>query len=70
MMKRMPTEDDCFGRGLIRPDGRTIHNAYLFEVKSPAESKQSWDLWKLLATTPGDQAFRPLADGGCKLVKS
>ena len=67
-MKAMPTEDDCFGAGTIRVDGRCIHPSYLYQVKSPAESKYPWDYYKLLATTPADQAFRPLADGKCSLV--
>jgi len=67
-MKSMPTDDDCFGPGSIRADGRAIHPAYLFEVKKPSESKGPWDLYKLLATTPADEAFRPLADGKCPLV--
>jgi branched-chain amino acid transport system substrate-binding protein len=67
-MKAMPTDDDCFGHGQIRADGRKIHPSYLFQAKSPAESKQPWDGLKLVATTPADQAFRPLAAGGCKLV--
>jgi branched-chain amino acid transport system substrate-binding protein len=67
-MKTMPTEDDCFGAGSIRVDGRCIHPSFLYEVKSPAESKYPWDYYKLLATTPADQAFRPLADGKCSLV--
>ena len=67
-MKTIPTEDDCFGAGSIRVDGRCIHPSYLFQVKTPAESKYPWDYYKLLATTPADQAFRPLADGKCKLV--
>jgi branched-chain amino acid transport system substrate-binding protein len=68
-MKAMPTEDDCFGRGSIRADGRKIHPSYLFEVKSPAESRGPWDYYKLLQTTPADQAFRPLAEGNCPLVR-
>ena len=58
-MKEMPTEDPLFGKGTIRPDGRKIHDMYLFEVKKPAESKGPWDHYKLLATISGDQAFRP-----------
>jgi len=64
-MKEMPTDDPLFGRGSIRADGRKIHPAYLFEVKTPAESKQPGDLYKLRATIPADEAFRPLKDGGC-----
>ena len=67
-MKATPTEDDCFGAGSIRVDGRKIHPCYLFEVKKPAESKGPWDYYKLLATTPAEEAFRPLKDGGCSLV--
>src|SRR5208283_3117310 len=67
-MKAMPTDDDCFGNGSIRVDGRKLHPSYLFKVKSPAESKQEWDAYKLVATTPADQAFRPLNEGGCPLV--
>lgn len=69
-MKRMPTEDDAFGRGSIREDGRGVFPAHLFQVKAPGESKGSWDLYKLVVTTPAEQALRPLADGGCKLVKA
>jgi branched-chain amino acid transport system substrate-binding protein len=68
-MKSMPTEDKLFGKGSIRADGRHIHPMYLFEVKSPAESKAPWDYYKLRATIPANEAFRPLADGGCPLAK-
>jgi branched-chain amino acid transport system substrate-binding protein len=68
-MKEMPTDDPLFGKGTIRIDGRKIHPAYLVEVKKPAESKYPWDYYKVRATIPADQAFRPLADGGCSLVK-
>lgn len=67
-MKAMPTDDDCFGAGTIRADGRCLHPVYLYEVKAPAESKYAWDYYKLLATTPADQGFRPLNAGGCPLV--
>jgi len=67
-MKAMPTEDDAFGAGTIRQDGRKLHPVYLFEVKKPSESKAPWDYYKLVATTPADQAFRPLAEGGCSFV--
>ena len=67
-MKAMPTDDTLFGKGSVRPDGRVLHPMYLFEVKSPAESKYAWDYYKLVQTTPPDQAFRPLAEGGCALV--
>jgi branched-chain amino acid transport system substrate-binding protein len=68
-MKAMPTEDKLFGKGSIRADGRKIHPMYLFEVKSPAESKGPWDYYKVRATIPADEAFRPLAEGGCPLAK-
>jgi branched-chain amino acid transport system substrate-binding protein len=68
-MKEMPTDDPLFGKGSIRIDGRKIHPAYLVEVKKPSESKYPWDYYKVRATIPADQAFRPLADGGCYLVK-
>jgi branched-chain amino acid transport system substrate-binding protein len=68
-MKEMPTDDPLFGKGSIRIDGRKIHPAYLVEVKKPSESKYPWDYYKVRATIPADQAFRPLAEGGCSLVK-
>jgi len=68
-MKEMPTDDPLFGKGTVRADGRKIHPAYLFEVKKPAESKGPWDYYKIRATIPADQAFRPLKDGECPLVK-
>jgi branched-chain amino acid transport system substrate-binding protein len=68
-MKEMPSEDPLFGKGKIRPDGRHVHDMYLFEVKKPEESKGPWDYYKTLATIPADQAFRPLDQGGCPLVK-
>jgi branched-chain amino acid transport system substrate-binding protein len=68
-MKELPTDDPLFGKGTIRIDGRKIHPAYLFEVKKPEESKGPWDYYKLVGTTPGDQAFRPLSESVCPLVK-
>jgi branched-chain amino acid transport system substrate-binding protein len=68
-MKSMPTDDPLFGKGSIRVDGRGIHPAYLVQVKTPAESKYPWDYFKVLTTIPADEAFRPLKDGGCYLVK-
>ncbi len=68
-MKAMPTDDPLFGKGSVRVDGRAIHPAYLVEVKKPAESKGPYDYYKIRATIPAEQAFRPLADGGCSLVK-
>jgi branched-chain amino acid transport system substrate-binding protein len=69
-MKELPTDDPLFGKGTIRADGRKIHPAYLFEVKSPAESKYPWDYYKLIATIPADEAFRPLSQSECPLVKT
>jgi branched-chain amino acid transport system substrate-binding protein len=68
-MKETPTDDPLFGKGTIRADGRKIHPAYLFEVKKPAESKGPWDYYKIRATIPADQAFRPMDQGDCPLVK-
>ena len=68
-MKAMPTDDDCFGPGRIREDGRKLHPAYLFEAKKPSESKGRWDGLKLIATTPADEAFRPSSEGSCALIK-
>ena len=68
-MKRLPTDDPLFGKGMIRADGRKIHPAYLVEVKKPSESKGPWDLLKVVATIPADQAFRPIDQGDCPLVK-
>ena len=67
-MKKMPTDDPLFGKGTVRADGRKVHPVYLFEVKSPAESKYPGDDYKLRATIPADEAFRPLKDGGCPLA--
>jgi branched-chain amino acid transport system substrate-binding protein len=69
-MKAMPVEDDCFGKSKIREDGRNLVASYLFEVKQPSESNGPWDYYKLVATTPGDEAFRPLAEGHCSFVKT
>src|SRR5438445_2655738 len=68
-MKAMPTDDPLFGKGTIRADGRKVHPAYLFEVKKPSESKGPWDYYKLRSTIPAEQAFRPLDQGDCPLVK-
>jgi len=68
-MKELPTDDPLFGKGVVRADGRKIHPAYLFEVKKPSESKYPWDYYKLVATIPADEAFRPLSQSECPLVK-
>jgi branched-chain amino acid transport system substrate-binding protein len=67
-MKDTPTDDPLFGKGYIRPDGRNIHPAYLFQVKKPEESKYPGDLYTLRATIPAEEAFRPLKDGKCPMV--
>jgi branched-chain amino acid transport system substrate-binding protein len=68
-MKALPTDDPLFGKGSIREDGRKIHPMYLFEVKKPSESNGPWDFYKLRATIPASEAFRPIDQGGCPLVK-
>ena len=68
-MKAMPTDDPLYGKGLIREDGRKVHPMYLLEVKTPAESKGDWDVFKVVGTIEADKAFRPLQAGGCPLVK-
>jgi branched-chain amino acid transport system substrate-binding protein len=68
-MKTIPTDDPLFGKGEIQPNGRTIHSAYLFEVKKPSESKGPWDFYKLVGTVPGDQAFTPLSESKCAMLK-
>ena len=69
-MRATPVNDFFAKNGKIRIDGRMVHDMYLFEVKKPEESKGEWDLYKLIATVPGDEAFRPLDKGGCPLVKA
>src|ERR1700761_3402152 len=68
-MKEIPTDDPLFGKGSIEPNGRTIHPAYLFEVKKPSESKGPWDYYKLVATIPANEAFTPLDKSTCPLLK-
>ena len=68
-MKELPTDDPLFGKGSIRADGRKIHPAYLVEVKKPDESKGAWDYYKVRATIPAEEAFRPLDKGECPLIK-
>ena len=69
-MKKIPTDDDVHGTGTIREDGRKLHPSYLFQVKKPSESKGAWDYYNLLGTTGADEAFRPMKDGNCPLVKA
>ena len=68
-MKATPIHDFFAKNGHIREDGRMVHDMYLFEVKKPDESKGDWDLYNLLATVPGDEAFRPMSEGGCPYIK-
>jgi len=68
-MKELPVNDMFSTNFKIRPDGRVVRDMYLLEVKSPAESKEPWDYYKVVATIPGDEAYRPMAEGGCPLVK-
>lgn len=68
-MKDLKTDDPLFGEGLIEANGRAIHPAYLFEVKKPSESTGPWDLYKLVGTTPADQAFLPLSKSTCAFLK-
>jgi len=67
-MKATTWDDPVFGKSSIRADGRKMHDMYLFEVKAPGESKGPWDYYKLLATIPGDEAFRPMDQGNCPMV--
>ena len=68
-MKAMPTDDDAFGQGRIRADGRKLHPSYLLQAKKPGENKGEWDLLNVVATTPADEAFRPESEGGCALPR-
>lgn len=68
-MKKFKGKDKLFGEMSIRQDGRVIHPIYLFEIKKPEESKYPYDYYKLISTIPAEQAFRPMAEGGCSLVK-
>jgi branched-chain amino acid transport system substrate-binding protein len=70
MMKRLPTDDDAYGIGSLREDGRKIHPSYLLQVKRPGESRYVGDVYTLAATVPAEQAFRPLGEGGCPLIRA
>ena len=67
-MQKTPVVDEFATNGTLRPDGRMVHDVYLVQIKKPAESKGPHDLAKLIATIPGEKAFRPMAEGGCPLV--
>ncbi len=68
-MKQMKINDMFAKNGVIRPDGRMVHDIFLFQVKTPQESKGPWDYYKLMKTVPGDQAFTTKAESACKLWK-
>jgi len=68
-MREIPVNDVMTKNGKLREDGRLIRDMYLFQVKSPEESKSKDDIYKLLATVPGDEAYRPLKDGKCPFIK-
>ncbi|PZW42119.1 amino acid/amide ABC transporter substrate-binding protein (HAAT family) [Humitalea rosea] len=68
-MKATPTDDALFGQGQVRADGRKIHEMHLFQVKAPGESKHPWDYYKLVRSLPAADAFRPMSEGGCPLVR-
>lgn len=68
-MHELPIKDEIVRNASLRPDGRMVHDTYLFKVKTPAESKSEWDLYKTLQVIPGDQAFRPLAESSCPAIK-
>jgi branched-chain amino acid transport system substrate-binding protein len=67
-MREMPINDFMTHDGKLRIDGRVLRDMYLYEVKTPAESKYPWDYLKLLQTIPAHEAFRPLDEGGCPLA--
>ena len=67
-MRDLPVQDMFANGGKVRPDGRMVHDMYLAQVKQPAQSKRRWDYYTIVRTIKGDEAFRPMADGGCPLV--
>jgi branched-chain amino acid transport system substrate-binding protein len=69
-MKKTPVNDFFARNGRIRDDGRMVHDMYVFQVKTPAESTGPWDYYKLIATAPGDEAFQPLSASRCPLIKN
>ena len=68
-MREIPVNDFYAKNGRVREDGRIVHDIYFMQAKTPEESNGPWDYYKILSTIPGDQAFRPLDEGGCPLVK-
>ncbi len=69
-MKAVPVDDPLFGKGTVRPDGKFVHTMYVWQTKTPAESKAPWDFFKLVGTIPPDRAFKSMAEGGCPLIKT
>lgn len=69
-MKKIPIDDFYTHGGMVREDGRVLRDMYVMQVKSPAESKYAFDFYKLLSVIPGNEAFRPLSEGGCPYVKN
>ena len=68
-IREMPVNDFFAQNGVVRRDGRMVHDMYLAQVKTPVESKEPWDQFKILATVPGEKAFRPISEGGCPLAR-
>jgi branched-chain amino acid transport system substrate-binding protein len=68
-MREMPVNDFFAQNGHIREDGLMVHDLYLAQVKSPAQSKDGWDVYKILAAIPGDEASRPLSESVCPMLK-
>jgi branched-chain amino acid transport system substrate-binding protein len=68
-MRRAPIQDPLFGETVIRADGRAVHRMLLLETKRPEESRGAWDYYRIVQIIPGDEAFRPLADGGCPMIR-
>jgi branched-chain amino acid transport system substrate-binding protein len=68
-MRATPVNDIFAAGGYIREDGRMVHDMYFVQIKAPAESKDPWDLVKIIKTVPGDEAFRPLSESECPLLK-
>jgi len=69
VMRELPIDDTLFGKGNVRVDGRAVHDMHFFQVKKPSESKAEWDYYTHLKTIPAAEAFRPLDQGNCPLVK-
>jgi branched-chain amino acid transport system substrate-binding protein len=67
-MRELPVEDMFAHGGIVRQDGRMVHDMVFAQVKAPAESLGEWDLYKVVRTVPGDTAFRPQSEGGCPLI--